>query len=140
MSQEPDFAAKWQGVWKSDWPLTKKHIEADCKLTTEQLEFLLRWTGKMTVQYDGEHCITSMPEIRYTVDGEERVFEKWDRKDRVTVLGRTSRQIAFRMKILDTEYLTVITFEDADTYWVYASHSPFVGLHYREYFRRQLSK
>ncbi len=96
--------------------------------------------GKMTIQFEGHRAVVTMPELRFTIDGEERVIEGWNSEENVTVLGRTKTQIALREKILDKEYLHVLTFEDLDTYWVYLGYSPLGRFHVREYFRRLPSK
>ncbi|MCA9021468.1 MAG: hypothetical protein KDA74_15070, partial [Planctomycetaceae bacterium] len=82
----------------------------------------------------------TMPEIRYEKAGEERILAGWTQEEDLHVLGRTSTQIALLAEAVapavDQDYLTLLTFENADTYWLYLGHSPLVGLHIREYFTR----
>ncbi|MEQ8785518.1 MAG: hypothetical protein RIC55_04435 [Pirellulaceae bacterium] len=130
-----DFAAGLKGRWKSDWQRTKKHIDADCKLTDDQLSALRQLVGKMTVQYDDKHVVHSMPEIRFRgKDGSEIVMDAWTTTEPLEVLGRTKMQIAFRNQAIEPltdDSIGLLTFDDDDTYWVYMA-----GFHVREYFRR----
>jgi hypothetical protein len=139
-SQEEDFTAKLDGLWKSDWELTKQHIDADCKLTDKQFALLKALMGKMTVEYDAKRVVFSMPEIRFTPKGgEEIVTDAWTSEEELNVIGRTKTQIALIEKLeepLNLECIELITFDDADTYWVYLGDSPLAGFHVREYFRR----
>lgn len=140
IAEDPEFASNLDGTWKSDWTLTKKHIDAECKLTKEETSGLERLMGKMTVRYSGNHAIYMMPELRFTVEGKERVLEGWTSKEDLNVIGRTKTQIAILSKSVSpsvyNDSITLITFVDADTYWVYLGHSPLAGHHVREYFRR----
>jgi hypothetical protein len=85
-----------------------------------------------------------MPEIRFTVDGKDRVLEGWTSKADLNVIGRTKTQIAILSKSVSpsvyNDSITLINFVDADTYWVYLRHSPLAGHHVREYFRRESPK
>jgi hypothetical protein len=139
-SDDADLASHLDGRWQSDWPRTKKHIDADCKTNAESLRLMERLMGKMTIQYEGNRALVTMPEIRYTTDGKERVIEGWTSEENMTVLGRTKTQIALRERSGDKDYLHLLTFEDRDTYWVYLGYSPWAGFHVREYFRRLPSK
>lgn len=131
----PDFTASLDGTWKSDWELTKKHIDTECKLSEEAIRGYERTMGKMTVRYEGTRAIFTMPEIRFTRDGEDRVLEGFESEETLNILGRTKSHIAFLSKAiappLDEDHITLMTFVDADTYWVLIS-----GTHVREYFRR----
>lgn len=136
----PDWTARLEGTWKSDWPLTQQHLEAECNLTAEAILGLERLLGKMTVQYDGHRAVYTMPEIRYIQAGKEHILAGWTREEPLHVLGRTSTQLALLTKAValpvDQDYLTLLTFETADIYWLYLGYSPLAGLHVREYFRR----
>lgn len=136
----PDWTARLEGTWKSDWPLTQQHLEAECNLTAEAILGLERLLGKMTVQYDGHRAVYTMPEIRYIKAGKEHILAGWTREEPLHVLGRTSTQLALLTKAValpvDQDYLTLLTFENADTCWLYLGYSPLAGLHVREYFRR----
>ena len=105
---------------------------------------LERLMGKMTVRYSGNHAMFTMPEIRFTKDGKDRVLEGWTSKEDLNVIGRTKTQIAILSKSVSpsiyNDSITLINFVDADTYWVYLGHSPLVGHHVREYFRRESPK
>ena len=143
-AEDPEFSLNLDGTWKSDWELTKKHIDTDCKLTKEETSGLERLMGKMTVRYSGNHAIYTMPEIRFTMDGKVRVLEGWTSKEDLNVIGRTKTQIAILSKSVSpsvyNDSITLITFVDADTYWVYLGHSPLAGHHVRETFRRESLK
>ena len=78
---QPDWTTGLEGTWKSDWPLTKQHLEADCNLSAEATLGLERLLGKMTVQYDGHRAIYTMPEIRYIKAGEEYILAGWTREE-----------------------------------------------------------
>jgi hypothetical protein len=139
-AHDPDWAANLDGTWKSDWQLTRKHIKAECKLSEETIRGLERLMGKMTVRYDGAHVVYTMPEIRFEQEGKTHVLDSWTSEADLNVLGRTKTQIAFLSKAvappIDKDSITLITFEDANTYWVYLGQSPLAGHHVREYFRR----
>ncbi|HAW32736.1 MAG TPA: hypothetical protein DCY03_32295 [Planctomycetaceae bacterium] len=139
-----DWTTGLEGTWKSDWPLTKQHLEADCNLSAEATLGLERLLGKMTVQYDGHRAIYTMPEIRYIKAGKEYILAGWTREEPLHVLGRTSTQLALLTKAValpvDQDYLTLLTFENADTCWLYLGYSPLVDLHVKEYFCRVVSK
>ncbi len=143
-AEDPDFASNLDGTWKSDWALTKKHIDAECKLTKEEISGLERLMGKMTVRYSGNHAMFTMPEIRFRKDGKDRVLEGWTSKEELNVIGRTKTQIAVLSRAVSpsiyNDSITLINFPDADTYWVYLGYSPLVGHHVREYFRRESPK
>ena len=51
LSKEAGYASNLDGTWKSDWELTKAHIDADCKLSEEVIAGLQFLMGKMTVRY-----------------------------------------------------------------------------------------
>lgn len=142
--QLPDWTAGLEGTWKSDWPLTKQHLEAECNLSAEETLGLERLLGKMTVQYDGKRAVYTMPEIRYVKAGKEHILAGWTQDENLNVLGRTSSQIALLTKAIappvDQDYISLITFETADIFWLYLGHSPLVGLHVREYFSRTDTK
>lgn len=139
-AQDPEFDSKLSGTWKSDWPLTKKHIDAECKLTKDEISGLERLMGKMTVRYSGNYAVYTMPEIRFTMDGKDRVLEGSTSKEELNVIGRTKSQIAILSTSVSPsvydDSITLINFIDANTYWVYLGHSPLAGHHVREYFRR----
>jgi len=141
--QDPDLAANLDGTWKSDWQLTKQHIDAECKLTEEEILGLERLLGKMTVCYEGTRTVSTMPKIRFIKEGKEHVLDGWTMEETLNILGRTTSQIAFLLKAIappvDNDWINLITFEDADTYWVYLGNSPFAGHHVREYFCRKAS-
>lgn len=141
---QPDWTASLEGTWKSDWPLTKQHLEAECNLSTDAILGLERLLGKMTVQYDGHRAVYTMPDIRYVQAGKEHILAGWTREEPLHVLGRTSSQIALLTKAVappvDQDYISLLTFENANTCWLYLGHSPLVGLHVREYFCRIVSK
>ena len=138
--QNPDWTAGLEGTWKSDWPLTKQHLETECNLSAEETLGLERLLGKMTVLYDGNRAVYTMPEIRYVKAGKEHILAGWTREETLHVLARTTSQIALQTKAVappvDQDYISLITFETADIYWLYLGHSPLVGLHVREYFKR----
>lgn len=140
-TQDLDFAAKLDGIWKSDWELTKQHIDTECKLTAKAISGLELLMGKMTVHYTGTQSELTMPEVRYTKAGKEHVIDGWTSRMALNVLGRSNSQIALRMQAiappLDQDTIQLITFENADTYWVYLGNLSFSDLHVREYFRRQ---
>jgi hypothetical protein len=143
-AQQEDFAAGLDGLWKSDWELTKQHIDADCKLNDDALRLLEGLMGKMTAEYSAKRVKLSMPEIRLKgKDGKELVLEGWQSEEELHVVARTKTQIALLEKLeepFNVECIELITFEDADTYWVYLGDSPLAGHHVREYFRRVPNK
>lgn len=143
-AEDPDFSSKLDGTWKSDWALTKKHIDAECKLTKEEISGLERMMGKMTVRYTGIRAMFTMPEIRFKRDCKDRVLEGWTSEEELNVIGRTKTQIAILSRTVSpsiyNDSITLINFVDADTYWVYLGHSALAGHHVREYFRRELPK
>jgi hypothetical protein len=139
-------AAKYRldGLWKSDWDRTKKHLQDDCKLDAEAVTKLGRIIGHMTVKYEGDDITYTMPELRIPrPGGSEIVLPAYEDHEKLRILGRTARQIA----ILDAapvagldDSILVITFEDADTYWIYTGHSQAAPMQLREYFRRMKPK
>lgn len=140
---DTDFASNLDGTWKSNWQLTKQHFEAECRLTEENIIGLELLMGKMTVRYEGTRAVFTMPEIRFTKEGKERVIEGWTSDETIKILAQTHSQIALLSKAfmpdMDEDSINMITFENADTYWVYLGHLPFVDLHAREYFSREVS-
>ncbi len=138
--QEQDFVAKLDGTWKSDWLLTKNHIDKECKLTAENIIGLERLMGKMTIRYEGTRAVFTMPEIRFIKEGKEHILEGWSFEETLNIQIQTDSQIALLTKSYmlheDEESINLITFENADTYWLYLGHSPFGDLHVREYFSR----
>lgn len=140
IEQPPDWTAGLEGTWKSDWQLTRQHLETECNLSAAEILGLERILGKMRVQYTGNRSRYTMPEIRYEKAGEEHILAGWTQEEDLHVFGRTSTQLALLTKAVappvDQDYLTLLTFENADTYWLYLGHSPLAGLHVREYFSR----
>lgn len=134
-AQEP----KLDGTWKSDWQLTKKHIDADCKLSEELVGGLQLMMGKMTVRYDGDSAAFTMPQLPLEKEGKTRLVEGWAFEAKLNFLGRTESQIALITEsdepFLD-DSITLINFEGPDIYWVYLGHSSIADHHVREYFRR----
>ena len=139
-AEDPDFASQVDGTWKSDWTLTKKHLDEQCKLSDEAVAGLQRLMGKMTIQYTGKRAVFTMPAIKFTRDGTEKTIEGWTRTEVLDVVGRTKTTIALRTKAVappvDGDSISLMHFVDADTYWVYLGDSPLVDMHVREYFRR----
>jgi hypothetical protein len=139
LSEEADFASNLDGTWKSDWELTKSHIDADCKLSEKVIAGLRVLMGKMTLRYEGERAEFTMPELRVEKAGKTRTIEGWTSEETVKILGRTNSQIAL---LSDggapgfDESITLINFESEDVYWVYLGFLPLAGHHVREYFRR----
>jgi len=140
--EEPvDFASNLTGTWQSDWPRTKRHIDAECKLTEENMIGLELFMGKMTIRYEETRAVFTMPEIRFRKEGQERVLEGWTFEEPINVLGQTDSQIAllssaWTSHLEEADFISLITFESADTFWLYVGHSPLVDLHVREYFSR----
>ncbi len=134
-AQEP----KLEGTWKSDWQLTKKHIDAECKLSEKLVRGLQQLMGKMTVRYDGGRAVFTMPESHFEIEGESRLAEGWTFEAKLKLLGRTGSQIALITEsdepFLD-DSITLMNFEGPDIYWVYLGHSSIADHHVREYFRR----
>ena len=139
--ENPDFSANLDGTWKSNWQLTRQHMETDCKLSEEAILGFELLMGKMTVRYTGTQAEFKMPEIRYTKVGKERVIDGWTSELAFNILGRTNSQIALLLDAIappvDQESIQLITFENVDTYWVYLGNVSFSDLHVREYFSRQ---
>ncbi|MEQ8856345.1 hypothetical protein [Gimesia sp.] len=136
-----DFASNLTGTWQSDWPRTKRHIDAECKLTEENMIGLELFMGKMTIRYEETRVVFTMPEIRFRKEGKERVLESWSFEEPINVLDQTDSQIAllssaWTSHLGEADFINIITFESADTFWLYMGHSPFVDLHVREYFSR----
>lgn len=139
--QDTDFASNLDGTWKSNWQLTKQHIDAECRLTEENIVGLELLMGKMTIRYEEKCAVFTMPEIRFIKEDKERVLEGWTFEETLNVLGQTNSQIALLSKAFtahsdENDFINLITFESADTFWLYVGHSPFVELHVREYFSR----
>lgn len=124
---------------ESDWQLTKKHIDANGKLNEKLVSGLQRIMGKMTVRYDDDRAVFTMPEIHFEIEGESRLAEGWTFEAKLKVLGRTESQIALITEsdepFLD-DSITLVNFEGSDIYWVYLGHSSMADHHVREYFRR----
>ena len=136
--QQTESQYSLDGTWRSNWELTKKHIDSECKMSSEQIAGFQLLMGKMTVKYAGHKAIVSMPEIRFTKNGKEHVLEGWTSEEKIVVLGRTGKQIAIldhSMSPLD-DYAQIINFVDHDTYWVYLGNTPLADSHVREYFTR----
>lgn len=133
---DKDFVANLVGTWKSNWQLTKQHIDAECKLTEENIIGLELLMGKMTIRYNETSVVFTMPEIRFIKDGRERVLEGWTFEENINILGQTNSQIACLSKAFSFDFINLITFENADTFWLYVGHSPISDLHVREYFSR----
>ena len=111
----------------------------DCRLTEKETEGLGRLMGKMTAQYIGLRAIYTMPEIKFIKDGKEHVLDGWVNEGLMEVIGRTSWQIAVLVKAatpIFPDSISIITFVDWDTYWVYLGNSSAAGMHVREYFKR----
>ncbi|GEM_PF-2299480 len=139
--QDMDFTSNLDGTWKSNWQLTKQHIDAECRLTKDNIVGLELLMGKMTIHYEETRAVFSMPEIRFKKEGKERVLEGWTFEETINILGQTNSQIAFLSKafgsdLVEEGFINLITFDSADTFWLYVGHSPLVDLHVREYFSR----
>lgn len=130
------------GLWKSDWELTEKHLRKECRMSGKTIAWLGEILGKMTVEYRGNHSIAVMPELRLQREDREVILDGWTREGVYKPIGRTRTQIAVVMdgvkgvEGFDDDSIMIINFDDADTYWVYCGYSQLVSLHYREYFRR----
>lgn len=131
--------SKLDGVWQSDWQLTQHHINADCKLNEELISGLRQMMGKMTIRYDGDSAVFTMPEIHFEAAGQSRLLEGWTLEAKLRFIGRTETQIALITASGEPamdDSIMLIQFESPDLYWVYLGHLPFSDLHAREYFRR----
>lgn len=125
------------GRWKSNKELSEKYNSTHARLTDLQTDFLSQLLGRMEIEYreDGTSEIF-MPAYEVDILGKQTSIEESLDSKVFTILGTDNNSVVFEA---EDEYLgkqiSVINFENDDTYWIYISNGV-SDLHAREYFTR----
>jgi hypothetical protein len=127
------------GRWRSDQALTMAFAKERAKLEDKTVVFLDHIMGKMTLTFTPAKVAVEMPDVEtQNAEGVKSQLKGFRESHSYKVIGKTSNQVA----VLSTEpvtgrrHITVYTFEDRDTMWVYVGGTTFPHLNIREYFVR----
>ena len=127
------------GTWKSDLELTTQYNKEHAKLSNKQVKVFSQLFGIMEITYRPNNtCEFYFP--KHTIQTEKKRYEH----DSSQGLG-TYKVLFKNDKITVVQFeddnskgsVSVITFVDENTYWVYVGDSDKFDLHLREYFIRK---
>ena len=134
-SAEPNIL----GRWKSDGIRSAAFNRQNAKLEERSLVFLDQLLGHAVVVITPSHVLIEMPDVSVvTKEGKTSVLKGFREEHPYRLLSVTSTQAAIEgtQPVTGTRVISVYTFEDPDTMWVYLAGPGFEHLHAREYFVR----
>jgi hypothetical protein len=130
------------GQWKSDNARTMQFNQERARLEDRSVRFLSQLMGRMTVTFTQKTITYEMKDWEFeTETGEKRPFKGFKEVQPYRLIGRTPKSVAIqsRAPVTGEEVITVFTFADLNTMWVYSGRTAeaLPTEHLREYFVRQ---
>jgi hypothetical protein len=126
------------GTWKSDLDLTKQYNKKHAKLSKKQEKAISQLFGIMEVTYNSNRtCVFYFQ--KHTIQAENDVYECDSSKSVGTykILFKDDNIVVVQFEEDNSEKsVSVITFVDENTYWIYVGGFYQFDLHLREYFKK----
>jgi hypothetical protein len=135
-----DACPNLKGAWISDHDLAMTFAKKHTKLEDRTEHFLDQMLGRLTMRFDADSVVYSLPDYDAEVAGKRYHMTGFHESSSYQVLFCDSRVVAVKGKqpVTGKEVITVYNFVDDDTMWVYqdSADNGLADLNIREYFAR----
>jgi len=129
---------KLEGKWNSSASLTNKFNDQRAIIEEKTREFRSQLIGKSTTEYRNGKLIITMPPIEQVIiSGKSYPWDSSEIRSKYTLLACTKNSVVIRYTVFGSTFISVLSFESSDVYWVYDGQVGGNGNdHTREYFTR----
>ena len=127
------------GKWKSDHDLTMRFARERSKMEDKTILFLDQMMGRMNLVFTPSIVSSEMPDWQSeSLDGAKANLVGFRESHQYKVLGATADQVAVDSlePVTGRRKITVYTFDNEDTMWVYVGSASSQKMNIREYFVR----
>src|SRR5687767_8336958 len=112
------------GKWKSSREMTMEFNNKFSAAEPKNSELLPQITGTATIEFTKKKLIfTDIPSRKIVIHGKESEWAGTNEAVSYMLLGCTDSTIAIKYSLYNTEFISQLYFQDANTYWEYLGNT-----------------